>query len=139
MFYLSFEAPNQDGYVDASSSIPFTTVGQPEENGHGPALEVLELSNGQIVWSVLNSLRAEDEDDHSFFRRSMASSRGHDGNEDMEIRVKEHKRWDSKGSNISQGPYNNNNNHSRRRAPAATAPRPETKVRKAISCTFLTR
>ncbi|GJJ11942.1 hypothetical protein Clacol_006180 [Clathrus columnatus] len=131
-----FEAVyGHDGYgenVDGASAIPITSTTQLEDHpGHGPALEVLELSNGQMVWSVLSSLRSEDEDDQSFFRRSMASSRGHDGNDDMEIRVKEHKRWDSKNSNISQGPYNNNNNNntnSRRRAPAPSGPRPETKV-----------
>lgn len=94
----------------------------PEDMAQGPALEVLQLSNGQVIWSVIDSLRAmeDEEDSQSLFRRSMSSSRGHDG-EEVEIRVKEHRRWESKGSNVSQG-----NASTRRRQPAAA--RPETQV-----------
>lgn len=107
--------------------MPPGTMPAAEEQSQGPALEVLHLSNGQVIWSVLDSLRAAaDEDSESLFRRSMASSRGNDISDDMEVRFKEHKRWDSKGSNYSQGSH-----LSRRRqpGPSPSGPRPETKVR----------
>jgi hypothetical protein len=111
--------------AEGPSSLPLGTTPPTEEQGQGPALEVLHLSNGQVIWSVLDSLRAAaEEDTESLFRRSMASSRGNDVNEDMEVRFKEHKRWDSKGSNYSQGSH-----LSRRRQGVPSGPRPETKVR----------
>ena len=115
----------QDGSIEEPSLLPSGTIPSTEEQAQGPALEVLHLSNGQVIWSVLDSLRAAaDEDSESLFRRSMASSRGNDVSEDMEVRFKEHKRWDSKGSNYSQGSH-----LSRRRQLVPSGPRPETKVR----------
>ena len=117
----------QNGTVEGASVIPEENVSTdtPPAEGHGSALEVLQLSNGQVVWSVLDSLRAEDEDDYqSLFRRSMASSRGNDVSDDLEVRFKEHKRWPSKGSNYSQGSLASR----RRPAVSSSDPRPETKV-----------
>jgi len=110
--------------AEGSSAVPIGTASSPEEIPHGPAVEVLQLSNGEVIWSVLDSLRAVegDDDSQSLFRRSMTSSRGHDG-EEVEVRVKEHQRWDS---NVSQGSLKSN---PRWRQPAnSTAARPETKV-----------
>ena len=97
-----------------------------EDQGQGPAVEVLHLSNGQVIWTVLDSLRAaEEEDSESLFRRSMASSRGNDVGDDLEVRFKEHRRWGSRGSNLSQGSHLSR----RRQQPGTSGPRPETKVR----------
>jgi len=118
----------QNGVAAASPAPPEGDPSNisPGEQGQGPALEVLQLSNGQVIWSVLDSLRAEDEDDsESLFRRSMASSRGNDA-DDLEVRFKEHRRWSSKGSNYSQASQAASR---RRQVPGTSGPRPETKVR----------
>ncbi|KAF8528222.1 hypothetical protein BU17DRAFT_38701 [Hysterangium stoloniferum] len=127
----SGSATAQNGSLEDPSSAPTGAAAVSEEPGHGPAIEVVQLSNGDVIWTVLDSLRQDDEEDsQSFFRRSM-SSRGLDGNDEMEIRVKGHGRYDSKGSNVSQGSHT-----VRRRLPGPNAPRPETKVFKINSSTI---
>ncbi|KZT56430.1 hypothetical protein CALCODRAFT_555942 [Calocera cornea HHB12733] len=88
--------------------------------------EVLELSNGQVIWSVVDGLRAgisdeNDEDDRSSFGSDFSAvppSR----DEAVQLFVRGHKRNESsRGSSISIP--------SRRRpAPFSAQPRPETKV-----------
>ncbi|KAF8579495.1 hypothetical protein K439DRAFT_385263 [Ramaria rubella] len=124
---------SQNGPTEGMSTVQVAgSTLTPEEQGQGPALQVLHMSNGQLIWSVIDSLRAADEEDsESLFRRSLSSSRGGDANEDMELRFKEHRRWGSKGSNYSQGSQNN----SRRQTPATNGGRPDTRLFKTDSST----
>ncbi|KDR81794.1 hypothetical protein GALMADRAFT_239997 [Galerina marginata CBS 339.88] len=66
----------------------------------GPALEVIELANGETIWNIVNGLR--DGDDESIYsgRTSFASeysSREH-GNDGLQPFMKEHARSGSRGS-----------------------------------------
>ncbi|KAF8334281.1 uncharacterized protein EI90DRAFT_3121608 [Cantharellus anzutake] len=107
--------------------------------GPGQALQLVEYSNGQVVWSVVDGLRAGADDDwdledtfddtQSFTERDprhrsqISSVRSGDFNDPVQLFFKEHKRMPSKESNSSY--------ISRRRVlpPSRTAdPRPETKV-----------
>ncbi|KZS99005.1 hypothetical protein SISNIDRAFT_480593 [Sistotremastrum niveocremeum HHB9708] len=96
----------------------------------GPAVEVLELSNGETIWSIVDGLRSGDVEDASTFqsRQSFSSeysgplpspgARDFDG---VQLRFKEHKRMSSKSS------ANSYNANPRKRA-LSPGPRPETKV-----------
>jgi len=110
---------------------------------NGPALQLIEYSNGQVVWSVVDGLRAGVEDewdiddlaDDSFSERDprrtsgmseVSSTRGMpsrgNGSDDMQLLFKEHKRIASKDSDSSYV--------SRRKVlpPSRLVSRPETKV-----------
>ncbi len=107
--------------------------------GHGQAIQRLEYSNGHVVWSVVDGLRAgvdedwdiEDtfDDTQSYVERDprrgsdisgVSSARGDD--DPVQLHFKEHKRMSSKESNSSYA--------SRRRVlpPSGMDVRPETKV-----------
>lgn len=74
-----------------------------EEQDQCLAFGVLHLSDGQVIWSGLDSLRAiADEDSESLFRKSMASPRGSDVSDNIELRSIELNRWDLKEYNYSQ-------------------------------------
>jgi len=107
--------------------------------GHGPAVQRVEYSNGQVVWSVVDGLRAGADDDWdiedtfddslSYVEKdprrgsevsAVSSARGDD--DPVQLHFKEHKRNPSKESNSSYA--------SRRRVlpPSGMDARPETKV-----------
>ncbi|KAH9967959.1 hypothetical protein BC827DRAFT_458972 [Russula dissimulans] len=101
---------------DASSSNPSA----PPNIEPGTAVEVLELANGETIWSIVNGLR--DDDDESFYgsRASFVSEYSF-RDEGMQVFFKEHGR---KGSKDSQSSF-----LSRKKATAAQAQkRPETRV-----------
>ncbi|KIP07966.1 hypothetical protein PHLGIDRAFT_35191 [Phlebiopsis gigantea 11061_1 CR5-6] len=85
----------------------------------GQALEVIELANGETIWSIVNGLRDDDTD--SFFdnRQSFASEYSGEG---VKVSFKEHGRKSSKSSNASF--------LSRKKVqqPISASQRPETKV-----------
>ncbi|TFK42980.1 hypothetical protein BDQ12DRAFT_696362 [Crucibulum laeve] len=89
--------PNGTGNLQASDSGPASTSEQ------GPALEFVELANGETIWSIVNGLR--DDDDESVYtgRGSFASeySTREPNSEGVQIFVKEHGRAGSKGSTSS--------------------------------------
>ncbi|KDQ06736.1 hypothetical protein BOTBODRAFT_243384 [Botryobasidium botryosum FD-172 SS1] len=96
----------------------------PSSDGGGPGIELLELSNGEVVWQVIDGLRSNTafgdyEDDHFQHRASIASEySGRDARDDpVKLLFKEHKRMSSKGSVAS----------SRKKLFTPNA-RPETKV-----------
>ncbi|EJD05954.1 uncharacterized protein FOMMEDRAFT_132375 [Fomitiporia mediterranea MF3/22] len=89
----------------------------------GQALEVIELANGETIWSIVNGLRADDVE--SIYQRrgsvdSDYSSMPLQDSESEQLFFKEHARTGSKGSNISIS------NFARRKSQQAA--RPETKV-----------
>lgn len=93
--------------------------------GMGPALEVVELSNGEVVWSVVDAMRSDimqDDDGSSIYqpRVSTSSDASYPSREGVQVLFKEHKRMGSKGSASSAM-------SARRNAPSN---RPETKVRR---------
>ncbi|KAH8833522.1 hypothetical protein DL96DRAFT_443811 [Flagelloscypha sp. PMI_526] len=63
----------------------------------GSALQVIELANGDTIWSIVNGLR---DDDESLYpgRSSFASEYSYD---DMQVNFKEHARKNSQGSHGS--------------------------------------
>lgn len=87
----------------------------------GPALEVIQLANGETIWSIVNGLR--DAEDESIYtgRTSFASeySTREPGNDNSSIFVKEHGRQGSRGSASSLVS---------KRKPQPGKARPETKV-----------
>lgn len=116
--------------------------------GPGQALQRVEYSNGHVVWSVVDGLRAgadEDwdldetfDDSQSYVERDprrgsevsgVSSARGDD--DPVQLHFKEHKRMSSKESNASYT--------SRRRVlpPSGMNVRPETKVRNALNTLYV--
>jgi len=88
-----------------------------------PAVEVVELANGQTIWSIVNGLRDDEEESVYTGRVSRASfaseySARENGEGGLQVFVKEHERSGSKGSNSSLS----------RKRPLHGQQRPETKV-----------
>ncbi|KAG8933981.1 hypothetical protein FRC02_010819 [Tulasnella sp. 418] len=93
------------------------------------ALEVVELSNGEVIWSVVDAMRsdfAEEEEETSLFQSRLSMTSEYSGrpsreeNEGMQVMFKEHRRMSSKTSASSQG--------HRKRNLGDSNGRPETKV-----------
>ncbi|KAI0060804.1 hypothetical protein BV25DRAFT_1827349 [Artomyces pyxidatus] len=87
----------------------------------GAAVEVLEMANGETIWSIVNGLR--DDDAESFYgnRASFVSEYSlRDASEGVQLFFKEHGRKASKDSNTSF--------LSRRKTTQGQPKRPETKV-----------
>ncbi|KAL6307923.1 hypothetical protein BKA93DRAFT_766564 [Sparassis latifolia] len=86
-----------------------------------PALEVVELANGETIWSIVNGLRDDDGESYYGDRTSFVSDYStKDSNSDpVKLFFKEHERKSSKGSNASF--------LSRKKHPKGSS-RPETKV-----------
>lgn len=86
----------------------------------GPAVEVIEMANGETVWQIVNSLREEDIDSLYPSRTSIGSDHSTRENGDgVQLFVKEHARSTSKASSSSI--------KSRKRT-SQSKYRPETKV-----------
>lgn len=106
-----------------SETIP-PSPGYQGANGMGPALEVVELSNGEVVWSVVDAMRSDlihDDDSSSIYqpRVSTSSDASYPSREGVQVLFKEHRRMGSKGSGSSVISSRLN----------AASNRPETKVR----------
>ncbi|KAH9926117.1 uncharacterized protein B0H18DRAFT_1119021 [Fomitopsis serialis] len=88
----------------------------------GPALELIELANGEMIWNIVNGLR--DDDGESFYgdRSSFVSeySRRDSTGEGLRLFFKGHEKKGSKGSNFTTS--------TRKRPYPKPAVRPETKV-----------
>ncbi|KAH7889253.1 hypothetical protein F5I97DRAFT_1842877 [Phlebopus sp. FC_14] len=68
----------------------------------GPALEVVEMANGETIWSIVNGLRDDDVESLYASRTSLGSEYSTRENGDgLQIFVKEHARSTSKGSTSS--------------------------------------
>ncbi|KAG7452682.1 uncharacterized protein BT62DRAFT_925232 [Guyanagaster necrorhizus] len=101
-----------DNKPNAQSSVPNERAGPSEATG--PSIEVIELANGETIWSIVNGLRDDDSESLYASRTSLASEYDvHD--EDMQVYVREHLRK-SVASNYSP------------QKPQGKSPRPETKV-----------
>ncbi|KAH9038984.1 hypothetical protein EDB85DRAFT_2141550 [Lactarius pseudohatsudake] len=85
----------------------------------GAAVEVLELANGETIWSIVNGLRDDDEESFYGNRASFVSEYSLRDNEGVQVFFKEHGR---KGSKDSQASFVS------RKKPAQGSKRPETKV-----------
>ncbi|KAF8843621.1 hypothetical protein BDN67DRAFT_964101 [Paxillus ammoniavirescens] len=86
----------------------------------GPAVEVIEMANGETIWSIVNGLRDDDIESLYASRTSLGSDYSTQENGDgIQISVKEHARSISKGSNSS---------FLSRKKPSQNKNRPETKV-----------
>ncbi|KAJ7738526.1 hypothetical protein DFH07DRAFT_841111 [Mycena maculata] len=110
-----------DMYSGEKATSPPTAEAPP--NGpileSGPAVEVIELANGETIWSIVNGLRDEDDDADGYANRaSFASdySIREGAGDNVQVFFKEHGR---KGSNSSLLP---------RRKTITNKSRPETKV-----------
>lgn len=84
----------------------------------GPAVEVIELANGETIWSIVNGLRDEDDDADAYANRASFASEYsiREGGDGVQVFFKEHGR---KGSSSSFLP---------RKKPVPGNSRPETKV-----------
>lgn len=77
--------------------------GYQSTGGVGPALEVIELSNGEVVWSVVDAMRSDllqDDDGSSVYhpRVSTSSDASYPSREGVQVLFREHRRMGSKGS-----------------------------------------
>ncbi|TFY79300.1 hypothetical protein EWM64_g4710 [Hericium alpestre] len=87
----------------------------------GSAVEVLELANGETIWSIVNGLRDDDTESYYGNRASFRSEYSFRDNDGVQVFFKDHGRKTSKDSNASY--------LSRRKTYQSQAPkRPETKV-----------
>ncbi|KAF8352307.1 hypothetical protein F5887DRAFT_23796 [Amanita rubescens] len=116
-----YEMYSEDNQIAISAGNEPSSKGQSNANTDAPAIELIELSNGETIWSIVNGLRDEDEESVYASRTSFTSEfSARDGNSDgMQVYVKEHRRNASNGSGTSFT--------SRRRLLHGKA-RPETKV-----------
>lgn len=97
-------------------------IGGSHEEGHpdGAALELIEMANGETIWSIVNGLRDDDLESVYASRTSLASEYSlRDNTEGLQVFVKEHGRSTSKGSGSS---------FLSRKKPSQSKNRPETKV-----------
>lgn len=85
----------------------------------GAAVEVLELANGETIWSIVNGLRDDDEESFYGNRASFVSEYSLRDNEGVQVFFKEHGR---KGSKDSQASFLS------RKKTTQSSKRPETKV-----------
>ncbi|PFH52425.1 hypothetical protein AMATHDRAFT_84522 [Amanita thiersii Skay4041] len=69
-------------------------------NTDAPALELIELSNGQTIWSIVNGLRSDDDESFYAGRTSFGSeySTRESNTDGGHLYVKEHRKTGSKGS-----------------------------------------
>ncbi|ELU44631.1 Bestrophin domain-containing protein [Rhizoctonia solani AG-1 IA] len=88
----TLQVPSYDMYAEDSE----------EQQPVGSAVEVLELSDGQIVWSVVDGLRSTDDDegDDTFAQLNRTSE--YSVNETQQLRFREHQRSASKTSTTSK-------------------------------------
>lgn len=135
--------PTMEASTSSAAQLASSTSRNDSANAAGPALQLVEYSNGQVVWSVVDSLRsagagADSEydydgvgDDSSLFDRNRASTmstetdganRGDSRDDAVQLLFREHRRISSKGSGTSFV--------SRRKVlpPSKSDFRPETKV-----------
>ncbi|KAI0253857.1 hypothetical protein BJV78DRAFT_134414 [Lactifluus subvellereus] len=109
--------------VTADAQLPDTSGSNPGAALHnlepGAAVEVLELANGETIWSIVNGLRDDDEESFYGNRASFVSEYSLRDNEGVQVFFKEHGRTGSKDSQASF--------LSRRKTPQGPK-RPETKV-----------
>lgn len=66
----------------------------------GTAVEVVEMANGETVWSIVNGLR-EDDVDSFYASRASSPDCSRENKDDMQIFVRDHTRSTSKGSSSS--------------------------------------
>jgi len=102
--------------LQASSSSPHPDI----NSESGPALEVIEMANGETIWSIVNGLRDDDEESFYGDRTSFVSDYSVMDNEGVKVFFKEHERKSSKGSNSSF--------LSRKKPSSKANSRPETKM-----------
>ncbi|EPQ58417.1 hypothetical protein GLOTRDRAFT_137137 [Gloeophyllum trabeum ATCC 11539] len=102
-------------------TLPGVDSERPSTTEPPPAIEVVEMANGETIWSIVNGLRDDDGESIYASRASFLSEYSlHDSSQDgMQVFFKEHGRKSSKGSNTSY--------LSHKKSPLAQN-RPETKV-----------
>ncbi|TFK55217.1 hypothetical protein OE88DRAFT_1723594 [Heliocybe sulcata] len=90
----------QAGEPRGSAEIP---SGRPSTSEPPPVIEVVEMANGETIWSIVNGLRDDDGESLYASRASFLSEYSlHDSSQDgMHVYVKEHGRKSSKSSNTS--------------------------------------
>ncbi|KAJ7470608.1 hypothetical protein FB451DRAFT_1254284 [Mycena latifolia] len=116
--YDSFRYDMYSGEKVASSSAPEAQQNGPVSES-GPAVEVIELANGETIWSIVNGLRDEDDDADAYANRASFASEysiREGAGEGVQVFFKEHGR---KGSSSSFLP---------RKKTVTGKSRPETKV-----------
>ncbi|KAF7338419.1 hypothetical protein MVEN_02067700 [Mycena venus] len=117
--YDSFRYDMYSGEKVAGSSAAETTQSGSISEA-GPAVEVIELANGETIWSIVNGLRDEDDDLDSYANRASFASEYsvREGTGDgVQVFFKEHGRKGSGGSSFLP-----------RRKTLTAKSRPETKV-----------
>lgn len=115
-------------YGDDDQSAPPSAGLPPSDSAQ--ALEVVELSNGQVIWSVVDAMRndlgLDEEVASSAYQSRMSTTSDYslrspdEPRDNLQVFFREHKRIGSKGSTSSA--------MSRRKIFAANGNRPETKV-----------
>ncbi|KAG2158420.1 uncharacterized protein EDB93DRAFT_668503 [Suillus bovinus] len=110
------ESKNSNAPADDAVDIGNSHEGHPD----GAALELIEMANGETIWSIVNGLRDDDLESAYASRTSLTSEYSlRDNTEALQVFVKEHDRSTSKGSGSS---------FLSRKKPSQSKNRPETKV-----------
>lgn len=110
------ESKNSNTPADDAVDIGSSHEGHPD----GAALELIEMANGETIWSIVNGLRDDDLESVYASRTSLASEYSlRDNTEALQVFVKEHGKSTSKGSGSS---------FLSRKKPSQSKNRPETKV-----------
>lgn len=102
-----------------------TPTSEPDPNNSGPGVEVIELANGEMIWSIVDGLRDDDRESLYTGRASFASEYSV-GGDSMQVTFKERGQGSKRQSirNSSMSAFGS----SLKPPAAAGANRPETKV-----------
>ncbi|KAL1748097.1 hypothetical protein HDZ31DRAFT_30346 [Schizophyllum fasciatum] len=113
-----------DSFYDMYSGEPRPGTSQEAEQGAGPGVEVIELANGEVIWSIVDGLRDDDRESLYTGRASFASEYSV-GGDSMQVTFKDRTQGNKRQSLRSSAFGSSLKPPS---APAAAAARPETKV-----------
>jgi len=117
--YDMYTGENKQTNIPAEDAV---NLGSSYEENHpeGTALELIEMENGETIWSIVNGLRDDDLESAYASRTSLSSEySSRDNNEGLQVFVKDHGRSTSKGSSSS---------FLSRKKPSQNKSRPDTKV-----------
>ncbi|KAG0705017.1 hypothetical protein DFH29DRAFT_312607 [Suillus ampliporus] len=118
--YDMYTGESQHPNAPADDAVDIGSSHEAEGHPEGAALELIEMANGETIWSIVNGLRDDDLESVYASRTSLASDYSlRDNTEGLQVFVKEHGRATSKGSSSS---------FLSRKKPSQSKNRPETKV-----------
>ncbi|OAX39192.1 hypothetical protein K503DRAFT_856203 [Rhizopogon vinicolor AM-OR11-026] len=118
--YDMYTGESKHANTPAEDAVDIGSSHEAEGYPEGAALEVVEMANGETIWSIVNGLRDDDLESAYASRTSLTSEYSlRENPEGLQVFVKEHGRSASKSSNSS---------FLSRKKPSQNRTRPDTKV-----------